>query len=254
MRARLAAKAVPTLLCILLSCGRMAAQRPAHCAQIFFCLFDQEAAASDPAGIHKYSRDLIDMVLPNQWTYGRSPSGRMETFEVEFLGENYAAKFADRLVHTEQSARTGNGKLVADSDVVRAFNDLMKEVGAPSSLRTDEASLRRFREHAAAIKAFPALLSADRNGTNCNPGEAVFLLSLLISDNGILYERNLDSQLALMQMGEQQNKGGRSFGAAIGGIADMNGTARGLILSYTTHHNRFATRAVFNKLAGTLAF
>ena len=178
----------------------------------------------------------------------------METFELEFLGENYAAKLADRLARTEQSARTGNEKLVAESDVVRAFNDLMKEIGGPSSLRTDEASLRRFREHAAAIKAFPALFSADRNGTNCNPGEAVFLLSLLISDNGILYERNLDSELALMQMGEQQNEGGRSYGAAIGRIVDMNGTARGLILSYTSHHNRFATKAVFNKLAGTLAF
>jgi hypothetical protein len=232
----------------------MAAQRPAHCAQIFFCLFNQEAAASDPAGIHKYSRDLIDLVLPNQWTYGRSPSGRMETFENEYLGENYAAKLADRLAQAEQTARTGNGKLVAESDVVRAFNDLMKEVGAPSSLRTDEASLRRFREHAAAIKAFPALFSADRNGGNCNPGEAVFLLSLLISDNGTLYERNLDSEQALMQLGEQQNGEGRSFGVAVGRIAEVNSTARGLFLSYSSHHNRNATIAVFNKLAGALAF
>jgi hypothetical protein len=178
----------------------------------------------------------------------------MGTFEVEFLGEKYAANLADRLARAEQTARTGKGKLVAESDVVRAFNDLMKEVGAPSSLRTDETSLRRFREHAAAIKAFPALFSADRNRTNCNPGEAVFLLSLLISDNGILLEGNLDSEQALMHMGEQQNREGGSGGFAVGGIENLNGTARGLILSYTSHHFRYTTKAVFNKLADTLAF
>jgi hypothetical protein len=178
----------------------------------------------------------------------------METFENEYLGENYAAKLADRLAQAEQKARTGNRKLVAETDVVRAFNDLMEEVGAPSSLRTDEAALRRFREHAATIKAFPALFSADRNETNCNPGEAVFLLSLLISDNGILYEQNVDNDLALMQMGGQQNGEGRSVGVAVSGIAEVNSSARGLLLSYSSHHNQNATIAVFNKLAGTLAF
>lgn len=254
MRTRTAAKAVPAILCILLSCGRMAAQRSAHCAQILYCLFDQEAAASDPTEIHKYSRDLIDSILPSQWTYGQSPSGRMETFMLEFLGEDYAAKLADRLAQAEQRARVGNGKLIAERDVARAFNDLMKDLGAPSSLKTDEASIRRFREHAAAIKAFPALFSADRNRTNCNPGEAVFLLSLLISDNGILLEGNLDSEQALMHMGEQQNREGGSGGFAVGGIENLDGTARGLILSYTSHHFRYTTKAVFNKLADTLAF
>ena len=254
MRTRTAAKAVPATLCILLSCGQMAAQWPAHCAQILYCLFDQEAAASDPSGIHKYSRDVIDSILPNQWTYGQSPSGRMETFMLEFLGDDYAATLADRLAKAEQAARAGHGKLIAESDIARAFNDLMKELGAPPSLRTDEASIRKFREHAAAIKAFPALFSADRNGTNCNPGEAVFLLSLLISDNGILYEGNLNSQQALMHIGQEQNRVGGSGGFAVAQIESMNGTARGLILSYTSHHFKFTTKAIFNKLADTLAF
>jgi len=69
----------------------------------------------------------------------------------------------------------------------------MQEVGAPPTLRADEASLRRFREHAVSIKAFPALFTAGRNGTNCNPGEAFFLLYLLISNDGALYEKNLDT-------------------------------------------------------------
>ncbi len=181
MRERAALRTIPAMLCILLSCGQIAAQRPAHCAQILYCLFDQEAAASDPAGIHKFSKDVIDSILPNQWTYGQSPSGRMESFMLEFLGDDYAASFADRLAKAEQFARTGHGKLIAESDVAQAFNDLMRAVGAPPTLKTDEVAIRKFRKHAAAIKAFPALFSADRNGTNCNPGEAVFLISLLIS-------------------------------------------------------------------------
>jgi hypothetical protein len=251
MRARLAATAISALFFLLLSCGRMAAQRPAHCAQIFFCLFDQEAAASDPAGIHKYSRDLVDLILPNQWTYGRSPSGRMETFEVEFLGEKYAAKLADRLAWAEQTARIGKGKLVAESDVVRAFNDLMKGVGAPSSIKTDETSLRRFREHAAAIKAFPALFSADRNGTNCNPGEAVFLLGLLISDDGVLHEGNLDSDPELMQPRERRNEGRMSF--AVGSIISAPDSQR-LLSSYPADHNRRAAIALFNHVADIFDF
>jgi hypothetical protein len=252
MRARFAAKALPALFFLLPTCCRITAQQPANCIHIFFCLFNQEAAASDPAGIQKYSRDVVDLILPNAWTYGRSPSGRMEEFENEFLGEKYAAKLADRLAQTEQTARTGTGKLVPISDVVRAFNDLMKEVGAPSSVRTDERSLQSFREHAAAIKAFPALFSADRNGTKCNPGEAVFLIGLLISDNGLLHEGNLDSALELMQPRDQRNEG-RSGGFAVGGI-DRAPDAQRLVSSYPKDHGRSAGIKLFDHVADILGF
>ena len=196
-------------------------------------LFNQEAAASDPIGIHKYSEDLIGLIVP--------PEAGKADFE----------PLADRLARAEQMARTGKGKLVAEADVVRAFNELMVKIGAPSSLRADEASMRRFREHAVSIKAFPALLSADRNGTNCNPGEAVFLLYLLISDDGVLYERNLDSAQALTQMDFQRNGGERSFGVAHM-ISDLS--ANEFLSSYSSRHNRKATIALFNNLAGILSF
>jgi len=165
-------------------------------------LFNQEAAASDPAGIHKYSEDLIGLIVPHE------------------AGKSGFEPLTDRLARAEQMARTGKGKLVAEADVVRAFNELMAKIGAPSSLRGDEASIRRFREHAAAIKAFPALFSADRNGMNCSPGEAVFLLYLLISNNGVFYEKNLD--VALMEMSvqpraqpyDQQGQGGAAVPSA----------------------------------------
>jgi hypothetical protein len=178
----------------------------------------------------------------------------MESFMLEFLGDDFAANLTDRLAQAEESARAGHGKLVSESDVARAFNDLMRSVGAPPTLRTDEAAIRKFREHAAAIKAFPALFSADRNGANCNPGEAVFLISLLISGEGTLLEGNLDSEQAFMHMAERHNQAGGVAGFAVGRIESINGTARDLILSYTSRHFRFTTKAVFNKLAETLRF
>lgn len=253
MQVRATVRAVPAMLFILLSCVQIAAQRSAYCAQILYCFFDQKAAASDPAGIHVYSKDVIDSILPNQWTYGRSPSGRMESFMLEFLGDDYAANLAGRLAKAEESARTGHGKLISESYVAQAFNDLMRAVGAPPAVKTDEAAIHKFREHAAAIKAFPALFSADRNGTNCNPGEAVFLISLLISGEGILLEGNLDSEQAFMHLDEQHNQAGGA-GLIVSRSESMNGAASYLILSYTSHHFRFTTKAVFNKLADTLRF
>lgn len=221
-------------------CPLLAGQQPPHCAQITFCLFNQEAEASDPAGIHKYSEDLIGLIVPPE------------------AGKADVEPLADRLARAEKMARTGKGKLVAETDVVRAFNELMAKVGAPSSLRTDEASMRRFREHGASIKAFPALLSADRNGTNCNPGEAVFLLHLLMSDDGVLYDRNLDSAQALMQMDSQRNRGGQDHGiTGMGhGVAHIGAvqTAQWLLSSYSRNHDLSATNALFNNLADTLGF
>ena len=226
------------------------AGQPSNCIQVLYCLFNQEAMASDPAGIHKYSRDLVDLILPNQWTYGRSPSGRMEEYQIEFLGERYANKLADRLAQAEQMARAGNGKLVPEAAVAKAFNDLMQGIGAPPSIRASEASVHGFREYATAIHAFSALFSADRNGANCNPGEAVFLLSLLISDNGQLYEGNLDTAQEMIQPHSQQNWNGGGAAFSIGGGPE----SRRLLLIYPSSHNRRETNALFNHLADEIGF
>jgi len=229
-----------SLIVGLTFCSLLAGQQPPHCAQDLFCLFNQEAAASDPAGIHKYSEDLIGLIVP--------PEASKAGFE----------PLADRLARAEQMARAGKAKLATEADVVRAFNELMTKVGAPSSLRTDEAAMHSFREHAASIKAFRALFSADRNGTNCNPGEAVFLLHLLMSDDGVLYERNLDSAQALMRMDSQRNRGEADHGItgmghAVGRIGKVQ-TAQWLLSSYSRSHDPSATNALFNNLAGILGF
>jgi hypothetical protein len=215
-------------------CPLMTGQQPTRRAHSLPDLFNQEAQAADPAGIRKYSEDLIGLIVP--------PEANKADFE----------QLADRLARAELMARTGKGKLVAETDVVRAFNELMKQTRAPSSMRADEVSMRRFREHAVSIKAFPALLSFRRNGTNCNPGEAVFLLYLLIADDGAIYEGNLDNAQALTQMDFQRNGGGHSFGVAR--MEGLGSSASGLLSSYSSHHNRNATVTLFNNLASNLGF
>lgn len=216
----------------LILCTPLAGQQAPNCAHVLFCLFNQEAAASDPAGIHNYSKDLIGLIVPLE------------------VGNAEIKSVTDRLARAEQMARTGSGKLVAEADVVQAFNELMAKIGAPQSVRTDDASMRRFREHTVSIKAFPELLSADRNGSNCNPGEAVFLFFLLMSDNGVLYEKNLDTAQELLQPYDQQ-----SWGAG-GGVGRIAGgpEAQKLLSSYVSHHNRKETAKLFNDLAGILGF
>lgn len=216
--------------------AKMAAQQPPHCAQILYCIFNQEAAASDSAGIHKYSKDLIGAIVQN-------PAG---TDSIRQL----ANRLTDQLASAEQAARTDNGRLVPEAAVVTAFNDLMQEIGAPTSWRANEASMHGFREHAASINAFPALFSANRNGTNCSPGEAVFLLSLLLSDNGVLYERNLDTQKALMQW--DGRKDASSNGFAVAGMDSAN--ASGLLVSYSLDHNIKASVVLFDRVASKLGF
>ncbi|MFP5206246.1 MAG: hypothetical protein ACLGSH_12890 [Acidobacteriota bacterium] len=238
----LATRVVGLFFVILLgSCGRMAAQ-PSHCAQILFCLFNQEAAARNPAGIHKYSEDLIGLLVPN-------PSGDGSIRQI-------ADRLANRLSNAEKAARVGDGRLVPEAAVVKAFNDLMNAIGAPASIRASEASVHEFRDHAASLEAFPALLSADDNGSNCNPGEAVFLLYLLISGNGILHGGNLDGAQALIQMNSQ---GIESYGTArMEGLGlsamEPDSSASGLLSSYPSHHSRNATIALFNHVAGMLGF
>jgi hypothetical protein len=112
--------------------------------------------------------------------------------------------------------------------------------------------MRRFREHATSIKAFPALFSADRNRTNCNPGEAVFLLYLLISDDGVLRERDLDSAQILTQGNLHQNGGGR--GLAVAHMEVLGSGASNVLSSYVSGHNRNTTIALFSNVAGILGF
>jgi hypothetical protein len=190
MSKALSATAILRLFCgsifvtALAFCAVSAGQQPRHLISTSG-FFNREAEASDAAGIGEYSHDLASLIVPEQ------------------AGPDYINSFADRLAKAEQEAREGKRKLISEADVVRAFNEMMKRSGASPSVTANAGALRRFRAHGAAIGAFPALLSADRNGTNCNPGEAVYLIWLLRRDNGVLSERYLDYEIYLETLVER---------------------------------------------------
>jgi hypothetical protein len=128
----------------------------------------------------------------------------------------------------------------------------MNKIGAPPSLRAAEESLRKYRAYAASIKAFPTLLTADRNGTNCNPGEAVFLLYLLLWSDGRPSEQDLYSAQVLTQPSPTQPGGQRDrkgAGYAVGRVGTAP-AAQWLIYKYSLRHNPGATVALFNQVAG----
>jgi hypothetical protein len=138
--------------------------QPPDCAQNLLCLLNQEAAANDPKGIHRYSEDLVKLIVPN------------------YVGQGYTGSLADRLAKAEQAAHEGRAKLVPEAAVAQAFNDLMKDTDAPKWLRADIPAVERARR--AFEKEMPAVISRDKDGDSCYPGEAVWIISMLIANTG----------------------------------------------------------------------
>jgi len=195
--------------------------------------FNIEAAAFDTAGIRKYSEDLVHSVAPDN------------------LPREKEEQLINRLFDAEKAARSGKGKLVREADVARAFNELMVGVGATPPLSVDEASIHRFREHAAANKDFPALLSAGRDGTNCNPGEAVFLIYLLMLRDGKLSVLDPYYEQSMASGKFQQDAHG---GAASGGLVSMGASSSTLLSSYSSDHSQKETTLLLERLASALGF
>jgi hypothetical protein len=131
-------------------------------------MVNKDAEASDPVGIRYYGEDLAHLLLP------------------EKVGDKYIDSFSVRLAKAEDAARSGKRSLIPEAQVAQAYNDLVKKIGLPSSIRATENSIQRFRASAAEGQALPALFTANHNGRNCNPGEATYLLVLLLETNGTL--------------------------------------------------------------------
>jgi hypothetical protein len=124
-----------------------------------------EAKASDPTGIHAYSKDLIQMLAG-----------------VRGGGVVYADSLTDRLARAELEARQGKRKLISEADIAKAFNELMREIGASNSFVADIDTVHSNR--IVFESALPAMISQKKNGSYCNPGEAVYVLELMIENVG----------------------------------------------------------------------
>lgn len=125
-------------------------------------MLNKEAEASDPEGIHKYSEDLI------HWLIGTA------------AGPEYEAAVTDRLARAEMKAKQGKRKLISEADIAQAFNQLMRETGAPDTFTADVAAVESTRN--ASEKRLPALITRKKNGSYCNPGETIYILVLLIQN------------------------------------------------------------------------
>jgi hypothetical protein len=186
---------------------------------------NQEAEATDAEGIRKYGKHVIELVVP------------------ERAGKAYIDSLSDRLAQTEEKARVEKKELIPEANIARAFNDLMKQIGAPDSLRTDEGTVRRLRVGQLAISPVPALITVNRNERMCNPGEAVYLLYLLILNNGTipsaLPEGMKASDLPRIRISSRP--------AALG-------DAFQLLSRYSSQRSRTDTLRVFDNVVQTLGF
>jgi len=192
-------------------------------------MLNKDAQAVDPAGIHYYGEDLAHLIVPDQ------------------AGTAYIDAFADRVTKAEEVARKGKRKLVPEADVVHAFNELMRQIGAPPSIRADADRLHKFRVHAVTVGALSAVLTADRNGTNCYPGEAVYLLSVLLISDGTIPEHYLEGVAALSQRAER----GDGYATAVESAGPLIETVSFLV-AYSTNHPPRETAKLFNHLAKNL--
>jgi hypothetical protein len=145
-----------------LSFGQAASQTPTRPPNMMDTL-NQEAGAGDADGIHAYSKHLIQM-LPG----------------VRGAGAAYADALTDRLAGAEIMARHGKRKLISEIEIAEAFNDLMRQTGAPASLKADLNSVELARR--GWEKELPALISREKNGTYCYPGEAIWVLTIMIAN------------------------------------------------------------------------
>lgn len=194
-------------------------------------ILNREALAADPAGIQQFSEDLIGLLVP------------------ERAGEDYIESLANRLAKAEQLTREGKGKLVPEMEIVQVFNNTMQKIGAP--FKTDEATVRKFREHSIAVLSLPALLTANRNGTNCTPAEAVYLFYLLSWANGDLPLSVLDNEADLKRLEVQGKTPLRVMGIGTGPLEKNGGD---MLTVYSMHHRRQATTRLFNNIAHAFGF
>jgi YD repeat-containing protein len=178
-----------------------------------------EAQADD---VHPYCEHLIRILVGDSVSKGTINS------------------LTDRLASAENAARRGERPPISEAEVAAAFNNMMSQIGAPEELRTDASMVHRFRVGPLSRSDISYLITLDRNGANCNPGEGVFLLYLLIQNNGTVEDHlplGMTSVTVPSLMVTEQDPS----------VPD----ARRSIYGYAKHHRRSNLVEVFNHVAQT---
>jgi hypothetical protein len=124
-------------------------------------------------------------------------------------------------------ARNGKRKLIPEADIAQAFKTLMREIGAPNSFAADIDAVHSNR--IAFESSLPAVVSQKENGSYCNPGEAVFVLEMMIE--------NVSRPLA-----PTPDSASKAFVAAI------NPPVRVRLEQFYANHSHSEITEVFNRL------
>jgi hypothetical protein len=214
-------KLIANLLLCPLAGGLLFSQRPSY--RNLAETLNEQAGVSDAKGVQEYSRHLIQLVIGNGADKG------------------LAAGMSERLANAEMMARAGNRKLTSEADIARSFNGLMEQIGAPASMRVDGARVHRLRLGPLAPSPLSSLISLDRNGNNCYPGEAVFLLFLAITNTP-----PSDDRLPVGVKPEDLPR--------IIGTMRPSGDAHSLLSAYVSKHSHKDTNMLFNNMAQVLGF
>ncbi len=122
----------------------------------------------------------------------------------------------------------------------------MRGIGAPPEWKADANGIRKFRTRSATAPKLSVLFTSERNGTDCNPGEAVLLLSLLLINNGQLIETSSDFGNAL-----PKSQGSSALITRSGGPAQDGSD---LLAAYCMKHSHHDVRKLFDRAAQTLGF
>jgi hypothetical protein len=186
---------------------------------------NKAAEANDLEGIRTYSKQVALL------------------FVADYTDRAYVRLFADRLNEAEVMARHGELALVSEEQIANSFNDIMKRVGAPGSLRTNPETVHRYRNAILQGGNATRLISVKSNGHNSNPAEAVFLLYLLIFNNAAFNNAIPTGQTPVSNPHITLIQHQKS---------DPN--VRNLLSTYSKSHSKSELSGLFNTVANELNF
>ena len=96
------------------------------------------------------------------------------------LREPFASTFSKRFMLDEERVRKGKQSLVSELAVSMAFNRLAEVIKSPA--RVDVDAVHHLRT--ALASQAPHLITLKASPAGCNPGEAIFLIYLLVANDG----------------------------------------------------------------------
>jgi len=129
-------------------------------------VIEKREASNTQAGLEDYSHHLMTLFAGD-----RTSKANLD-------------KMSKRLAGAEIAARNGERGYVSEGAIADAFNDLMRQVRGRdgAEIRTTVEYVHRMREWDDRIS--PALSSVETHPSECLPGEALFMLVMLVSSNG----------------------------------------------------------------------